>query len=89
MDHCQILEEKIEPNSDCNRAFEDNKRKYTSFISFFVIKIIFIIIANESKYEEKKRILSAKLINDQENNAGRSGNLSGLPLSNSTNRESW
>ena len=56
---------------------------------FFVIKIIFIIIANESKYEEKKRILSAKLINDQENNAGRSGNLSGLPLSNSTNRESW
>jgi len=70
MDHCQILEEKIEPNSDCNRAFEDNK-------------------PNESKYEEKKRILSAKLINDQENNAGRSGNLSGLPLSNSTNRESW
>ena len=56
---------------------------------FFVLKIIFIIIANESKYEEKKRILSAKLINDQENNAGRSGNLSGLPLSNSTNRESW
>ena len=56
---------------------------------FLVIKIIFIIIANESKYEEKKRILSAKLINDQENNAGRSGNLSGLPLSNSTNRESW
>merc|ERR1719188_632008 len=70
MDYCQILEEKIEPNSDCNRAFEDNK-------------------PNESKYEEKKRILSAKLINDQENNAGRSGNLSGLPLSNSTNRESW
>ena len=52
-------------------------------------KIIFTMIANESKYEEKKRILSAKLINDQENNAGRSGNLSGLPLSNSTNRESW
>ena len=89
MDHCQLLEEKNEPNSDCNSTFQDNKRKYTSFISSFVLKIIFTMIANESKYEEKKRILSAKLINDQENNAGRSGNLSGLPLSNSTNRESW
>ena len=57
--------------------------------NFFVIIMNIIIIANETKHEEKKRVLSAKLINDQENNAGRSGNLTGLPLSNSTNRESW
>jgi len=47
--------------------------------------------SNETmKSDEKKRKLSAKSTDAiDSNNTGRSGNSSGFPLSNSTNRESW
>ena len=47
--------------------------------------------ANETiKSDERKRKISAKSTDAIDtNNTGRSGNSSGFPLSNSTNRESW